>query len=360
MSVLEVAIAHRNGLPTPIPARGDARRPLPLWIRRVLGISLLSKLVGANLGVAAVAVAALVVTPHAMADERGVLILGVALVLALLVDTALVVLALRPVRHVERIADRVWRGDFAARVTPSATADVDIARLGRTFNLLLDSLDADRVRMRALSAQTLRAQDEERSRIARELHDSAAQSIAALSYQLAAAARDTSDPATAARLVELRALAGDVLEEVRTLAHVVHPRVLDDLGLVPALEWLARSVAERTGLDIAVTADAEVAGEVPAEMAAALYRVAQESLRNVERHAHASWVRVGLERDGASLVLELRDDGAGFSLATAEERRPGMGIFAMRERVALVDGRVEIETAPGQGTIVRAVVPTVR
>jgi signal transduction histidine kinase len=326
-------------------------------MRRVLGVSLLWKLVGANLLLASAAAVALTATPHALTDERGVMILGAALVLALLVNTGLVVLALRPVHDIELVAGRVWRGDFAARVAPSAMADAHIARLGRTINLLLDSLEADRARLRALAARTIRAQDEERSRIARDLHDSAAQSIAALAYQLAAAARDTSDAKLADQLADMRALAGAVLEEVRTLSHIVHPRVLDDLGLVPALEWLARTVAERTGREITVSAPRDVADGLPAEVSSALYRVAQESLRNVERHAGSANARVVLSREPSRLLLDVSDDGHGFSLPDAEERRPGMGIFAMRERVALVDGRLEIDTAPGRGTRVRASVP---
>jgi signal transduction histidine kinase len=334
--------------------RGDADRALPRWLRRVLGVSLLAKLVGANLVVAAAAGAALALTPGALADGGAVVILVAALGMALLVNTTLVVLALGPVREIERVAERVWRGDFAARVAPSATADAETARLGRTFNLLLDSLESDRVRLRELAARTIRAQDEERSRIARELHDSAAQSIAALSYQIAAAARDAADPQLAARLADLRTLAGDVLEEVRMLSHVVHPRVLEDLGLRAALEWLARTMSEHGPTLIAVRAAADVDDGVPAETAAALYRVAQESLRNVERHANARAAQVSLARENGALVLEIADDGRGFSLSDAEERRPGMGIFAMRERISLVDGTIDIDTAPGRGTQVRA------
>jgi signal transduction histidine kinase len=337
--------------------RGDADPALPRWLRRVLGVSLPMKLVGANLVVAAAAAVALGFTSTALADQRAVLILAAALLVAILVNATLVVLALRPVREIERVAERVSRGDFAARVAPSATADADTARLGRTFNLLLDSLESDRERLRELAARTIRAQDEERSRIARELHDSAAQSIAALSYQLAAAARDAQDAELAARLADMRNQAGDVLEEVRVLSHVVHPRVLEDLGLAAALDWLARTVSEHGPTHVTVKADHDAASGVARDVAAALYRVAQESLRNVERHAGAQAAHVSLVRADGMLVLEVADDGRGFSLRDAEARRPGMGIFAMRERVALVDGNVDIDTAPGRGTRVRACVP---
>jgi signal transduction histidine kinase len=232
--------------------------------------------------------------------------------------------------------------------------------VGRTVNLLLDALDADRTRMRALAAQTISAQDAERARIARELHDSTAQTIAALTYQLSALARDANEPAIQSRLTELHALAGDALEEVRVLAHTIHPRVLDDLGLVAALGWLSRRTREHCGLDVTVTSTAgDAVARLSRPAAAALYRVAQESLRNVERHADATTATITVALDEGAVALTVADDGRGFDLAEAEERRPGMGLFAIRERLALVDGTVDIDTAPGAGTRVHARVPAV-
>ena len=344
-------------------AARPARPPLPGWARALLRVPLTIKLIGANLVVAAAAVTLAAVSP---APEPGAnyVVLGAALLLALVVNTALVSLALRPVWELEHAAARVWRGDYSARVPESRVADREVARVGRTVNLLLDALEADRARMRALAAQTISAQDAERARIARELHDSTAQTIAALTYQLSAVAREareSADPALAERLGEIHALAADALEEVRVLAHTIHPRVLDDLGLVAALGWLARRAREHSagGLEVAVHS---AAGDAPARLsrpaAAALYRVAQESLRNVERHASASSATITLSpAAGGGLALTVDDDGRGFDLAEAEERRPGMGLFAIRERVAIVGGSVEIDTAPGAGTRVRALIP---
>jgi len=358
-----VQLVASSPMTSGVPLRRARRTPRvgsSHWLRHLLGVSLRTKLIGANLVVVAAAAAALAVTPHDTGDGHAADILGVALLLAVIVSAGLVTLATRPIREIEEVAGRVWRGDFAARVIPAATADADTARLGRTFNLLLDSLEDDRARLRALAAQTIRAQDEERSRIARELHDSVAQSLAALGYQLAALSRDAHDDELAGRLAELRALTGDVLEEVRALSHVVHPRVLDDLGLVAAVEWLSRSVCERAALRVTVHAAPDVASGASTEAMAALYRVAQESLRNVERHAAATRADVTILRDGDTLALEVRDDGRGFSLADAQARRPGMGLFAMRERVSLVDGRLDIDSTPGRGTRVRASVPIAR
>ncbi|MGZ8413697.1 MAG: sensor histidine kinase [Gemmatirosa sp.] len=294
-------------------------------------------------------------------DNADIWIIGGALALGLLLNALLVRYALRPVWELERVASRVWSGDFGARVPGSAVADREMKRVGRTFNLLLDAIAGDRERMRALAMQALRAQDDERSRIARELHDSTAQNIAALTYQLAAAARSASEagqPALEATLRDLREQTGELLEEVRLLSHAIHPRVLDDLGLVPALEWLARRTREHTALDVQV--DAELAGDSVAmsdATAAALYRVAQESLRNVERHAAARSAHLTLREDAGDVILEVADDGRGFDLAEAEARRPGMGLFSMRERLGLVGGTFEVQTSSGRGTRVRARAP---
>jgi signal transduction histidine kinase len=204
--------------------------------------------------------------------------------------------------------------------------------------------------------QVIRAQDAERARIARELHDSTAQTLAALALQLSAAARDCADPACAVRLEEIKALATDALEEVRTLSHTVYPRVLDDLGLPAALGWLARRTREQRGLQVEVDADVSPESLSPVA-AAALYRVAQESLLNAAKHAAPSSVRIALDVEEGSARLEIDDDGTGFDVAEAESRRPGMGLFSMRERIALVHGRLEIDSAPGRGTRVTATVP---
>lgn len=340
----------RGGAGAPTPA-GPHGWPLS---RAVLAAPLTAKLVGAN---ALVALGALLALSRASAPDLDVRIAGIALVVALVVNMGLVRLALRPVWELERVAARVWKGDFAARVPNTALADDDMRRVARTLNLLLDALADDRQRMRTLALQAVRAQDDERSRIARELHDSTAQSIAAIGWQLAAVARDLDDAALRARVVGLREQAGALLEEVRALSHTIHPRVLDDLGLVPALEWLSRRTREHGGLavDVANGLDGHAA-RMSDVTAATLYRVAQESLRNVERHAGARVARVELRPAGDDVLLEVTDDGHGFDPAEAERRRPGMGLFSMRERVALVGGTLEVDAAPGRGTriVVRA------
>ena len=141
------------------------------------------------------------------------------------------------------------------------------------------------------------------------------------------------------------------------MSHSIYPRVLDDLGLVAALEWLARQTRQSSGLEVEVEAAFE--GEIAPTSAAALYRVAQEALRNAVTHSGASHIRVWITGDRSTATLEVVDDGSGFDVESAEARRPGMGLFSVRERVSLVGGTVDIHSVHGRGTRVSATVPLV-
>ena len=245
--------------------RAPARPPAPRGpLRALLRIPLLAKLAGANVVLALAGGTIAVVAMRQGVSTREVLVLfAIGSAIALLVNLALVHVALRPLVELERTADRVWRGDFGARVPPNALADRDIRRTADTMNRLLDGLTGDRERMRTLASQAIRAGDEERARIARELHDSTAQTIAAVKLELTALqnARQA-DAALHDRLGAIIDLAGMALEEVRTLAHTVHPRVLDDLGLPSALQWLSRRIHDHEGLEIDV--ELPPRGEEPA------------------------------------------------------------------------------------------------
>lgn len=332
-------------------------RPRPRGIAgQVLSVPLLGKLAGANLLIAFVALVAVAAERRLHLPGTTVSILATALGVSLLVNLVLVYVALRPLSDLEVAATRVSAGDMGARVLPSVLADRNMARVGTTLNALLDRVTEDRARERRLAAQVISAQDEERARVARELHDSTAQILTAIMLQLGVAARESTSEPLDARIATLRELAAEALEEVRSMAHTMHPRILDDLGLVAALEWLARQTSAQESFDVHVSADVEVS-PVPAPLASVLYRVAQEALRNVARHADARHVEVRLSHDVRTASLELRDDGCGFDVRSAEERRPGMGLFSMRERVALVDGKLALSSTLGQGTRVVATVP---
>jgi signal transduction histidine kinase len=312
---------------------------------------LVTKLVGANLLVVAIMLVAWRVIGGTM--TRSLAITSAAVVV---LQLSLVLLALRPIRDLERAVARLWRGDFRARVERSSLADNDVLLVGSMINILLDGLDSDLTRMQALASEVIAVGDRERAAIARELHESTAQQLAALQFQLAAAARDATDIELADRLHQARDAAEEILVHVRALSQSVHPGVLDDLGLDAALRKLARDFSNGNGIDIDVSTD-DSADRLPPTVEAALYRVAHEAVRNAAHHASPRRLKVSVSRRGPSVTLEVTDDGIGFDLVHAQRPGKGMGLLCMRERVALVNGSLEIRTAKGNGTTITATVP---
>jgi signal transduction histidine kinase len=208
--------------------------------------------------------------------------------------------------------------------------------------------------------QLVNAQEGERQRIARELHDETGQKLTALVMGLAAV--DTallSDIPQAGRLVrDLREMADQAITELRNVMADLRPSQLDDLGLVPALRWyIQRYAARYPALAVSFTAE-RLVGRLPPQHETVLFRAAQEALSNVARHAHATQVEVKLSQEDDRVRLVIRDNGAGFT-ATASPRSDGggWGLAGMRERAALAGGQVTIESQPGQGTRVAIEVP---
>ena len=320
---------------------------------RLLAVPLVGKLVGANTLILLVAVFVLARSGESSLE---VLLTVAALIVAFAVNVLLVWVALRPLAGLETMATHVQHGDFDARVPDSRIADRDLTRIGETLNHLVDRLTGDRARMRELATQVVKAQDEERARVARELHDSTAQTLAAVLLQIRVLTTTVKDPAMEEKLETIRDTVADALEDVRTMAHTMYPRILDDLGLGAAVEWLATRSQDASGVDVQVQRD-ENGTSVPATVASVLYRVAQESLNHALTHSGANHVAIRLRVSDREARLEVRDDGRGFDPARVDRRRAGMGLFAMRERAALVDGSFEIDSAPGRGTRVLATVP---
>ncbi|HEV3198993.1 MAG TPA: sensor histidine kinase [Bryobacteraceae bacterium] len=205
---------------------------------------------------------------------------------------------------------------------------------------------------RALSAELVRAQEQERRAIARELHDEIGQSLSSLLLDVGGAARLDNVLEVRTRLHSVAALAERSVEAVRRIALSLRPSMLDDLGLVPALEWQAREVGHRSGLTVQVLAE-DSAGELPETHLTCIYRVAQEALQNCVRHAAANRVRIGLHKVAKTVMLNVEDDGKGFLTA----RTRGLGLLGMEERVAQLGGRFRVQSEPGRGTTVTAELP---
>ena len=317
-------------------------------IRYILRIPLVLKVMGANAII--VAMALVLVGGGLWGDDQGQLIVVLAaLSVACVVNLLLVRLALSPVAQLERTSDRVLRGEFEARVTPSLVADKELLRVTVAINSLLDSLAAERRRIQKLGALVVSAQDTERARISRELHDSIAQTLAAAAFQLSAASAGASDDDTRNVLATTRAMIGKAMEEVRNISYSLHPRVAEDLGLVPALEFLAHRIGDRGALTVNVTAD--VGGRyISANDSATLFRVAQESLQSAEARAPKGTAEILLYAGNGTICLVVTDDCVGMDRRAGKDDNSRNGLSSIIDRVTLGGGVMRVEQRRRGGT----------
>ncbi len=267
----------------------------------------------------------------------------------------------RPILQLARAAQAVGRGDLTQSVP--RWANDEIGDLAESFNAMTSGLaqaaaeraERDQLRARYVSG-VITAQEEERKRIARELHDSTSQSLTSLMVGLRALADSAATPRTRDHAAELRATAAQTLEEVRTLALQLRPSVLDDLGLAAALERYVDECRRRYPLTI----DCALQGldaRLPHEVETALYRIVQEGLTNVARHAHAATASVIVERRNGMVRAIIEDNGQGFDPQNAGAAQQRLGLYGIRERAELLGGTLTIESAPGQGTSLFVEIP---
>jgi len=205
-----------------------------------------------------------------------------------------------------------------------------------------------------LSARLVAAQEEERRSISRELHDEVGQTLSAVLVDAANLANRIPPADAVARqyLESIRSHADSSVNSIRNIALLLRPSMLDDLGLIPALEWQAREVSRREGIKVKVT-DENVPDTLPDAVRTCIYRLVQEALHNVAAHSGAKNVVVNVRRENSSLILRVEDDGSGFDSA----RTRGMGLLGMEERVRQLGGHLEIHSEPGKGTRLRASLP---
>jgi signal transduction histidine kinase len=220
------------------------------------------------------------------------------------------------------------------------------------------SLEANRRDLRLLASQLLRLQEEERRRISRDLHDDINQRLALLSIDIEMLEQQLPD-ASGRTVRTVRTIQDRIVElsdNVRRLAYQFHPSILDDLGLSIALRRLVDDFQTRTGIEARFMGK-DIPKHVAKEVVTCLYRVAQEGLANISRHAKAKNVRLELQRVRDGLQLMMSDDGVGFDMNRHDGQRGSLGLLSMRERVSLVAGTLSIQSTPGEGTQICAWVP---
>lgn len=381
------ADADRGQMDGGVPAKGERheagvlarRRPL---VERLLSLSVFYKVLIANSAIvllgalAGTAITFRVASAHPPAALDVPLaaifaIIGLALTGGL--NALLLRAALRPLQRVQEVARRVREGDLSVRAELSPLADAEIGQLAATLNQILDEVQRYEEQMRALSGRVIYAQEEERQRIARELHDDTGQLLTLLLIRLKLLESQPGAEALEDQIAELRGLVSGAIDRVRQLALNLRPPALDQLGLLPALRSLVSTYTANTHIAVKLDLSREPVRLSP-ERTIAVYRIAQEALTNIAKHAGAHMVMMTVQVVGDMLDLQVRDDGRGFdpvALAKPAQRvsgggvggsaeangGPGVGLFGMEERARLAGGTLRIQSRPGRGTFVQLTVP---
>jgi two-component system sensor histidine kinase UhpB len=262
--------------------------------------------------------------------------------------------ALRPLVELSRAMESLHKGE--PQEVHIDASDPNLRRVSRSFNEMLRRLEDE---SKIYSAKLLSSIEEERRRIGRELHDDTSQTLAAVMINLDLIDKSLADspPEIRERVSNSKELLRYTLGQIKLLVYDLRPVMLDDFGLVPTLRWYIESHSEGSGPHIELDAEAATL-RLPGDVETALFRITQEAIANAIRHSHASMVVVRLETAPGSVHLSVIDNGDGFDPRQAiRHSQPGVGLLSIKERVELLDGTLDIESAKGRGTRVYVVIP---
>ncbi len=278
--------------------------------------------------------------------------------------------ALRPMDALQETVEKIDSGDTGVRAPVEDIGDPQLKAFAQALNTMLGRLAAhtqiietSRAQLRRLSGQVLSAQEEERKRLARELHDDTSGALARVILNLEMCEESLPDDLTETRtrVRGTRVLAEQTLENTRKMIFDLRPTLLDDLGLAAAVRWYAKTNLEPAGINVQFEASSTL-GRASAPIETAMFRIAQEAINNIIRHASAHHAQIQLTREGTHWILRIRDDGCGFDV-TALSHLPDIkldhhwGLFGMDERANLLGGRLEVRSSPGKGTTLRVEIP---
>ena len=313
--------------------------------------SLSSQIVAANLLLVILTIGGTLLAAELSRAHKPWELVLVAMAIALSLAVNLLMLQ-RRFRPLEQVIDQLESIDPSdpSRFEPRPSPVAEINRLSGAFKRLLHRIEQER---REAGQLVVRAQEQERRRLARDLHDEVNQALTAILLRLEALAQDL-PPSEAEAVAGLKRLVDQAMTELLSLARQLRPSALDDHGLIPALSAQVKRFARHSGIDATLETDGQWDG-LDEDKQATIYRVGQEALSNVIQHAGANRVQVRLaaQNGGAALVVE--DDGAGFD--PSGDDHDGLGLGGMTERARLVGGELDVMSSPGSGTTVRLVIP---
>ena len=308
--------------------------------------TLLTQVLAVNLLLIAAAVIAAWIASNPDSSLRDSATIGLVLGFALAATVAVNIwLLTRRFAPLENLVAEMEQADLSKPPTAPVVTDgpEEVVSIERSFHAMLERLEAER---RGAANAALSAQERERERIARDLHDAVNQALTALLLRLEAVRRQSSDPEVVEELGEIGSLISRAMRELLDLARGLRPTTLDDLGLKAALATLVEEVAQEAGIRAGFEVEGNV-DDLPEDLQLVTYRVAQEAVTNVVQHADAEHLRVRLIGGAAALELRVSDDGSGYAGGRASEK---LGIAGMRERALLCGGALTVESEPGAGT----------
>ncbi len=288
--------------------------------------------------------------------------------LSLLINYFILRGALHPIDALQHMVERIDRGDTDVRASVEEIDDPQLYGFAHSLNRMLARLaahtrmiEANRVQLRRLSSQVLSAQEDERKRLARELHDDTSGSLARvlLNIEMCEELVPEEWQEVREKIGSTRALCEQTLESVHKMIFDLRPTLLDDLGLASAVRWYAKNNLETAGIRVQLEINDNFGRLAPA-VENAMFRIAQEAMTNIIRHSNARSARVLLKRDNSKLMLSVQDDGRGFDIHAvghAPDTPHRWGLFGIQERVAALEGTFEVESQPGKGTTLQVEIP---
>jgi len=300
-----------------------------------------------------------VVAPAVSSLRRIILVLLVGVVLLAGIVSTGVRRVIRPITQMAEYARKVAAGDYAVQVPPNPIREM--RAMGDAFNEMVAQISRYQAGLRQYVAAITYSQEEERRRIARDLHDDTVQSLIAIGQRLELARDMIGDHPQEAveQLRDLRKMITSTIDSVRQFSRDLRPTALEDLGLVAALQFLVNDLNQKDKLEVALTIEGSADG-LPPEMEVAIYRIVQEALTNIRKHARASLVQIRAQFLPKQVVVTVRDNGVGFKVPTdvAELANQGnFGLMGLNERAQLFEGHVSIVSQPNEGTQVQVILP---
>jgi two-component system sensor histidine kinase UhpB len=290
-----------------------------------------------------------------------ILFASIGIVISLVLNFIIIQAALRPIRDLRQIVRRIQTRQAEVAQLSLRDTDPDIYQLTLALNSLISQLEASNLQLRLLSERAITAQEDERKRIARSLHDDTGQSLSTLIINLERLEHHlpVDDSEMLSRLQSLRQMAQESLECLRSIIYDLRPAILDDLGLLPAIRWYAQTNLEQSGIQVELNFPSE-SPDLPQPLTTTLFRITQEAVNNIIRHSQAKKASITLSFQDGLITLQVRDDGFGFNPAQMSQEAVHLqhwGLVGIQERLELVGGKLAISSDPSQGTTLTVTVP---